>query len=172
MDTTPEEASQVLDSVKELLNTETLKLWFPTVNFKENQLRKLLWTVSTNVIFVHGVKCELTGYKETKLVKLSFTIYPNITDGCCGCPPEYFRDIEINEVQWEVDGVLVVGKNPVVKTDGIGNKLSQCCEYLKSKLEWPWSDEYLELLNKPFYEFCKNSTKTTRKSRIAKRHNK
>ena len=84
-------------------------------------------------------------------------MYPNILDGCCGCPPFYYRDIEIAGMEWYVEEEQVLGnKNTSLNIDILSKKVKECCEYLLSNMKWFWTDKQLNELNMDYDDFCKN----------------
>jgi hypothetical protein len=113
-----------------------------------------------------GVEFELMGYKGNIPIKFTFYIYPGVIE-CGDCPRKCTRNVQIIDIQWYVGGVQVTG----TISRKLSGKLSECCEYLKSNIEWPWTDIEFNEYNKGYNIFCKNSKTTTRKERISERHN-
>lgn len=166
----------VLKHVKNILNKNKIAEWFPNINFLHDDTGHLLWSLSKAALYHYpeAVKCELLGYNGDKTVKFVFIVYPNIMDGCCGCPPLYSRNIEIINKEWYLNEVPILEKtNTVSNAHVIKQKINECCQYLKANMEWYWTDIELDILNKDYDEYCKKHiNKVTRKERLANRYHK
>ena len=168
MNITNNNVKQLLENIKKILTKNKMNSWFPNVSFLLEENDTLLWNLSKTIVLYYqeGVKCKLLGYRDKIPIRFTFNIYPYIIDGCRGCPPEFTRELLITDIEWNVCEVKIIGKRNILK------KVNECCEYLKSNMEWFWTDIELDRLNDDLYDFCKETKKLTRKEKIAERYYK